>query len=112
VLGVNACRLSMPASGGYEYFMIVVRPSHGGEWRDARRVALEALEAASDAGLEPGEIVVNDGVGYPPSPFQEQFEHDAADERARRPTRGEGALLAYKPPPDAPGPARSESGQG
>jgi hypothetical protein len=109
VLGDHACRLSMPDERGGEYWMVVARPSHGREWRDARRAAVEALEAAADEGLEPGEIVIGDATGYPRSPYEEQFRRDAADEQARQPTRGE-APLAYKPAPGTPGPARSAAG--
>jgi hypothetical protein len=110
VLGDRACRLSMPDERGGEHWMVVVRPTHGREWRDVRRAAVEALCVAADAQLEPGEIVVGDALGYPPSPFADQFKHDAADEQARRPTWGE-VPLAYKPAPGALGPARSAVGK-
>jgi hypothetical protein len=108
ILGCNACRLSMPAPGGLEYFMIIPRPTSGREWRDARRAAVEALTAAADANLDPGEIVIGDAEGYPSSPFQEQFQRDAADERARGVDRGS---PVYQPAPGVPGPPRSESSQ-
>jgi hypothetical protein len=61
VLGKRATRLSVPDERGSEYFVIVPRPSSGRGWREAREVALQAIEAAILRGDLPGEVRVSDG---------------------------------------------------
>ena len=57
-LGDWAARLSVAGKDGHEYFMVLVKPTSGREWRDRRKQAVEALHAAVDLGLEPGEIEI------------------------------------------------------
>ncbi len=104
-LGDNACRLSVTGREGREYWVIIARPSHGREWRDARATAVEAICAAADSGLEPGEVLVGDAAPYPRSPFAAQARREAAAERARGGHRGP---PAYQPAPGTPGPPLSE----
>jgi hypothetical protein len=61
VLGERATRLSVPDDRGSEFFVIVLRPSKGRGWREAREGALQAIEAAILRGDLPGEVRVSDG---------------------------------------------------
>jgi hypothetical protein len=108
-LGDYACRLSVTGREGWEFWMIIARPSHGREWRDARAAAVEAICAAADSGLEPGEVLVGDARPYPRSPFAAQARRDAAAERARGGHRGP---PTSKPGLGSPRPPLSESGKG
>lgn len=56
-LDSEACRLSVYDARGSEFFMIV--PVEDGKaWRPARKQALEDIETAIEAGLQPGEVRV------------------------------------------------------
>lgn len=56
MFGARTTRLSMSDDRGGEYFMIIERPSSG--WRDIKERALKSIEAAIEAGDQPG--CVND----------------------------------------------------
>jgi hypothetical protein len=104
-LGDHACRLSVPGRDGAEYWAIVARPSSGQKWREARAELVAALCAAVDAGLEPGEVLVDDAAQqYPRSPHAAQARQDAADEQARGVVHGP---PAYKLASGTLGPPRS-----
>jgi hypothetical protein len=64
-IGDWTARLSVSGKDGREYWRIVARPASGGAWRDARRESAEALFAALDAGLEPGEVLFDEETSYP-----------------------------------------------
>lgn len=49
-------RLSVPDANGHEFFAIVPDPGLGKSLRDLRDKALDAIEAAIDAGLSPGQV--------------------------------------------------------
>lgn len=56
-LGCPAARLSMADSHGREYFAIVPRET-AVKYRDIKERALDAIEAAIEAELKPGEVKV------------------------------------------------------
>jgi len=55
ILGCDATRISMTDRAGHEYFAIVKRDYDAQFYRD-RKVAIEKIEKAIEAGLDPGEV--------------------------------------------------------